>query len=55
MSSEVLAAALARVMETPDLDPERMADGMAYVASHVTDPRAVADMMINRIMSDSLR
>jgi hypothetical protein len=55
VSPEVLAAALAVVASTPDTSPRRMADAQHFLASEGADSRVVASMMIQRIISDSLR
>ena len=55
VSPEVLAAALAVVESTPETSAQRMADGRQYVDSHGEDSRVVASMMIQRIISDSIR
>jgi len=55
VSPEVLAAAMAVVARTPDMNPERMAEARTYLQSDGTDSRLVASMMIQRIISDSLR
>lgn len=55
VSPEVLAAALAVVESTPDTSPRRLAEAHHFLESDNTDSRAVASMMIQRIISDSLR
>lgn len=55
VSPEVLAAAHAVAEGTPDTNPQRMADGQHYVATAGADSRVVASMMIQRIISDSIR
>jgi len=55
VSPEVIAAAYAVVESTPDTNPQRMAHGQHYVASDGADSRVVASMMIQRIISDSIR
>ncbi len=55
VSAEVLAAAMAVVQETPDTSPERLADAQSLLAGESPDCHAVASMMIQRIISDSLR
>ena len=55
ISPEVFAAAFAVVESTPDTNPRRMAEAHHFLESESTDCRAVASMMIQRIISDSLR
>jgi hypothetical protein len=55
VSPELLAAALAVVEGTPDTSAERLAEAELYLASDHPDSRVVASMMIQRIISDSLR
>lgn len=55
VSPEVLAAALAVVEGTPDTSPERIAEAELHMAGHGLDSRVVASMMLQRIVSDSLR
>lgn len=55
VSPEVLAAAFAVVESTPDTNPQRVADARNHLAGTRADSRAVASMMIQRIVSDSLR
>jgi hypothetical protein len=55
VSPEVLAAAFAVAESTPDTSPSRMAEAERYLASDGADSRVVASMMIQRIISDSLR
>lgn len=55
VSPEVLAAAVAVARSTPDTNPQRLAEARHYLDGDGTDSRAVASMMIQRIISDSLR
>jgi len=55
VSPEVFAAAFAVVQNTPDTNPQRMADGRHYLDTEGADSRVVASMMIHRIISDSIR
>jgi hypothetical protein len=55
VSPEVLAAAIALAQRTPDTSPERIAEGESYLAGDGADSRAVAAMMLQRIVSDALR
>lgn len=55
VSPEVLAAALAVVRETPDTRPGRIDEARQYLENEAGDSRRVASMMIQRIISDSLR
>lgn len=54
VSPEVIAAAVQVVRETPDTSPQRMSQARSYL-SDGADSRLVASMMIQRIISDSLR
>jgi hypothetical protein len=55
ISLEVLLAARSVVENTPDTRPERVQDAMNRMDSGATDSHAVAQMMVSRIISDSLR
>jgi hypothetical protein len=55
VSDEVLAAALAAAQNAPEENPGRLADMQRYRDGACADSRAVASMMISRIISDSLR
>ena len=55
VSDEVLAAALAAAQNAPEESPTRIADMQHYRDGACADSRAVASMMIHRIISDSLR
>jgi hypothetical protein len=55
VSPAVIAAACAVAESTPDMSSQRMADGRDYLENHTADSRVVASMMIQRIISDSLR
>ncbi len=55
VSPEILAAALAVVANTPDTRSQRVAEAQHLLATDGADSRAVASMMIQRIISDSLR
>jgi hypothetical protein len=55
VSPEVLAAAFSVVENTPDTSARRLAEAHNYLASEGADSRLVASMMIQRIISDSLR
>jgi hypothetical protein len=55
VSPDLIAAAVAVARDAPDADPERIADVQAYREGRCVDSRAVASMMLQRIVSDSLR
>jgi hypothetical protein len=55
VSPDLIAAAVAVARNTPDADPERIADAQGYREGLCVDSRAVASMMLQRIVSDSLR
>ena len=55
VSPEIFAEALAVACNTPDTRFQRMAEAQHLLATEAADSRAVASMMIQRILSDSLR
>jgi hypothetical protein len=55
ISLELLIAARDAVDNTPDTRPERVQEAMNHLDSGVPDCHEVAQMMISRIISDSLR
>jgi hypothetical protein len=55
ISLELLLAARDAVENTPDCRPERVQEAMDHLDAGVPDCHEVAQMMISRIVSDSLR
>jgi hypothetical protein len=55
VSPDVLAAALAVIESTPDTNQQRVAIAQHHLEHSATDSHVVASMMIQRIISDSLR
>ncbi len=55
VSPAIMQAARAAVDGAPDLRADRVAEARERMAGHALDSRDVADKMISRIVSDSLR
>ena len=55
VSPDLLARAIAVAKNTPASDERRVADARSSLAADAYDSRDVAAMMIQRIVSDSLR
>ncbi len=55
VSDEVFAAAMAAAQSAPDTNLQRMAGVEHYRSGGCADSRVIASMMIQRIISDSLR
>jgi hypothetical protein len=55
ISLELLLAARSVAENTPDTRPERVQEAMNHLDSGVIDSHTVAQMIISRVISDSLR
>ena len=55
VSPELVARAIAIARSTPAIDERRIAGARSFLALEEHDSRAVAAMMIQRLVSDSLR
>jgi hypothetical protein len=55
VSPELLAAAIAVIQDTPETNSQRVAIAQHHLEAAATDSHVIASMMIQRIISDSLR